>query len=465
MTYVHNNKAHFFSIASIVLCLIFALSSILVNLNRYWQYESGYYDFGIFGTAIWKVAHFSPPIIDHFVVSGKHIFADHVSPTIFLFSPVFWFTNASEVLFVMQDVCVALSGYVLYRISVFKLKNELLSLSILISYFMFAGLQNAVYFDFHEVTLGTLFFMLTYWAIISKHKKLYFLFFILSLGCKESLFLWGVGTAFFIFFYQKSWRKIALFSFFISVLWGFVTIKLIIPYYLGSFYQYNPHVSFFSAMQSLIYPSIKLKTVFLSLASFSFLPLLTPSFFPSLLLHYGHRFLTEGSVRWDLGLHYNAEIAPTLAVSTVLAVDFVQTKLKLHNMATLLGIGIIATSLFLFRFVTKGALGLATNPVYYQHTKDFIYLDKLVSRIPSNTSIATQNNLASHFITQKAFILREGIVEKYKPDYVLFDLRDGQNPNNFLGIQDTKKLLQSIRTNPNYLIVYQDNTQYVFKKK
>ena len=67
---------------------VYTLAAVLVSLHRFWQFEVFYYDFGIFDSAIWKAAHFTAPIIDHFVVGGKVIFADHFSPSIFLLSPL-----------------------------------------------------------------------------------------------------------------------------------------------------------------------------------------------------------------------------------------------------------------------------------------------------------------------------------------------------------------------------------------
>src|SRR3989344_5244560 len=68
--------------------IAFTAASILITLNRYWQYEVFYYDFGIFDRAIWLVSQFKPPIIDHLVVGGKLIFADHFNPSLFIFSSI-----------------------------------------------------------------------------------------------------------------------------------------------------------------------------------------------------------------------------------------------------------------------------------------------------------------------------------------------------------------------------------------
>src|SRR3989338_7619457 len=152
-------------VAAYIFSLCFIAAGILVSLNRFWQYEVFYYDFGIFDSAIWSVSRFKPPIIDHLAVGGKWIFADHFNPSIFFLSPLYWFTDKQEIILIAQSVIVGASGFVLYKIGKEVIKNKFLSFSVLVSYFLFVGLQNAIISDFHEVTVSTLPLMLTFWAL------------------------------------------------------------------------------------------------------------------------------------------------------------------------------------------------------------------------------------------------------------------------------------------------------------
>src|SRR3989344_3357598 len=86
--------------------LLFMIAGVFVSLNRYWQYNVFYYDFGIFDSAIWSVSRFKPPIIDHLAVGGKWIFADHFNPSIFLLSPLYWLTDRQEMILVVQAAVV-----------------------------------------------------------------------------------------------------------------------------------------------------------------------------------------------------------------------------------------------------------------------------------------------------------------------------------------------------------------------
>jgi len=461
---VKKNNSTIIDLSVILVCVFFSLAGILINLNRFWQYESGYYDFGIFDQAIWKIAHFQAPIIDHFLVSGKISLADHFHPSLYLLAPIYWFTSRSEALFIIQDIFVGLSGFIIYLTGIKILKNKLLSLSVLITYFLYVGLQNAIFSDFHEVTAMTLFLALTYWAIINGNKKLFFLFFLITLGFKESLFLLGIGISFFAFWLRREWKKTFIFSGIFSLLYGLVVIKIIIPFFSGGIYWYSisPIWNIRELFLNFFFPIIKIKTIFLTLFSFGFLPLLVPQSWLIFIFNFGSRFLANAPTRWDLGLHYNAEIAPTLAVSSLLALNFIRQKLS-KRITYLVAIIIVINSFILYRFVLHGPFMLASNPIFYEHTKKFTYLDELTAKIPKNASVLAQNNLAAKFLHQEVWILRENY-RQHKAEYIIMDLRPGQNPNNFLGIENKEKLLKNILRDKDYRLFYHQGNRYIFKR-
>ena len=233
-------KGRYTDIAAYILIFCFTIAGIIVSLHRFWQYEVFYYDFGIFDRAIWQVSKFQAPIIDHLIVGGKWIFADHFSPSIFLLSPLYWLTTKSEVLLVAQATIVGLSGIVLYGIGKQVLRNKFLAFGILSCYLLFLGLQNAVITDFHELTVATLPFMLIFWAILNKKLKLYLLFLIITLGFKEVLFATGIGIGVALFFLRKEWWRIALFTIIVSIAWGIISIKFVIPAFSDGIYVYAP---------------------------------------------------------------------------------------------------------------------------------------------------------------------------------------------------------------------------------
>ena len=458
---------------ALFLCFLFSLMGSVVSVVRFRQFDIFYYDFGIFDTAIWKVAHFKPPIIDHLLLGGKWIFADHFSPSIFLFSPLYWFTSSPEILLVAQAVCVGLSGFVLYTIGQQVLRKAFPSLAVVISYFLFVGLQNAIIADFHEITVAVLPFMLCIYAIFKKSFWLYSISLLILLGFKESDFLIGIGIGIVVFFIEKTWRKIALATILFSAMWGFITIHIIIPAFSGGTYLYSQTISPnpLYIIASFFNNPIKLHTLFYTYLSFGFLPILSPLFWFLQFEDLFTRMYSNVDLRWGLGFHYSIMTAAIFSVSSLFSIRFLLRYIRWSFFPLLIGILLIGNAFFLYRYVLRAPFGLFYNSAFYSHTKDFAFLNNLVAKIPPTASITAQNNLASHFTHQEVWLLRSNHAmgaydsfEQHKPQYILLDLRSGQNPNDFYGIDDLPFLYQSLVHNPHYHVYYHTENQYIFKR-
>lgn len=74
------------------------------------------------------------------------------------------------------------------------------------------------------------------------------------------------------------------------------------------------------------------------------------------------------------------------------------------------------------------------------------------------------NNIAVRFDHQK-FIYMRAAYHSYAPDYVLIDNRAGQNPNNFLFAPTGTEMIESLKQDSNYTIMYHAGDQYIFQRK
>ncbi len=447
--------------------LLFTLAAILVSLHRFWQYDVFFYDFGIFDQAIWKVSRFRPPVIDHLAVGGKLIFADHASPSMFLLAPLYWITRRSEALLIAQAVSVGASALVLYRIGLVLTAQPIQALFASVAYLLFIGLQNAIIADIHEVTVMALPLMLTFWALVREKKFLYLLFLLITLGFKESTFLVGAGVGILVLVTKPRWRAIGLLTIVLSITWGILAIRVIIPAASGGSFSYQPPLpqGIGHTLAAFFDPAVKRRTLLVSLGSFAFLPLLAPAYWLLMLGDIATRFLpTNTPLRWDLGLHYSAALAPILAVATLASLAWLARLGLSARLCTLVAVAGIANALVLHQFILRGPLGLAYNPAFYRHTKNFEFLDRLVAQVPSDASVMAQNNLAVRFTHQNVFLLRD-TYDDYAPDYIVLDLREGQNPNNFFGVTHLDQLVAQLSRDPKYRVVYQTQKQFVYKRE
>ncbi len=447
---------------AVMLCVLFIVAASLVAVNRYWQYEVFYYDFGIYDQAIRQLAKFEAPIIEHYTVGGKIIWADHFHPGIILLAPLYWITSRSEGLLILQAVAVGLSGYIIFRIAYGKLKDYLPSLAVLISYLLFVGIQNAVITDFHEVTVLTLPLALTYWAILTNRKKWFIFFLILCLSFKETLFLLGIGLAIFVYLYRPEWRKLSVSAAVGSALYGLFVIRVVIPGLSGVPYQYFEKYDYSVLIRDLFWPFIKIKTVFNLFWSFLFLPFVYLPTLPIIILNLVPRFISAANSRWELGMHYNAEIAPTMAISLLLVLVLLQKRFS-RKVIGVISLLIIGNSFMLHAYIFRGPLSLALNPALYAHSNDFGFLDRLVEQAPAGATVMTQNNLAPRFDDRTVYLLRYNY-EDYQPDIILMDVRSGQNANSFYGLNDPEKLLSIIQKDPIYEEIYATEDQFAFAR-
>lgn len=463
-------KYKYEDIIAFILTIVFGIVGSIVSVVRFWQYDAYYIDFGIFDQAIWKVAHFQPPVIEHFIVGGKVIFADHFNPSIFILSPLYWITSRSEIILIAQSVAVAASGFVIYLIAKEVLKNAFWSIAILFCYFLFVGLQNAVITEFHELTVMTLSLALLWWAVVKQKKILYFLMLIITLGFKEALFPLGIGMGIAIFFLQKSWRREAIITIIVSIIWGIVAIKFIIPFFSDGIYLYALKLPSdnLEKITALFNEAEKRRTVFFSFASFGFLPLFSPAFWPAMLQDYVGRFLPEGfNTRWGLGLHYNAQSAVLFALSSIYSVRYFLKNKVFKKYSKLIAVGLIIFVWMLNMFVLHGPFHLVYNPAFYGHISDSQFLDNLVNKVPPDATVATHNNLAARFTHQQVYLLRK-TYKKNNPEYIIIDVRMGQGPTNFFGTADdvegVKAILEKVKKDKRYKIIYKTNEQFVFKR-
>jgi len=181
------------------------------------------------------------------------------------------------------------------------------------------------------------------------------------------------------------------------------------------------------------------------------------------------RFIISGSTRHDLGLHYNAEVAPTLFYSMVVGYVFLRDKVAklkiviLQKFTLWLPFGVALLSIFLSVVYFRTPALLFINKAFYEHSRDFVFLEDLVARVPSEGIVMAQHNLATRFIDRKVYILRENYAQ-FAPDYIVVDWRDGQSANNFLNAGDPKKLRAQIESDPNYKIFYDGEQQMIYQK-
>lgn len=447
---------------SLIFAIAFALIGALISINRFYQFDTFYYDFGIFDQAIWKVANFRAPIIDHHNVGGHWIFGDHFNPALFLLSPLYWLTDKQEIIFIAQAIMASLSGFVLFLTARKVTSSTVLATVVQLCFYLFAGLQNAIITDFHEVTIATLPISLMFYALVSDNKKLYLWSTIWFMLHKESSFLIATGIHFYAFMIQKQWRTFVSILGLSCIAYAYLVMQVVIPAFSGRF-QYNVLTghTLESGISALYNPPIKIQTLRDSLASFTYTPLLTPLLWPTYFFHYAARFLSEAGTRWDIGMHYNAEIAPIYAFSMILVLQKI-SRFK-YRYQLLLGSLMLLTALYMNYFKLKRPFFMGLNPALYAASSRTVEIREFISQLPDEPSIMAQNTLAAQ-ISHKNLILMRDDYHIYDPDYIFFDTNPDQNGNNWFGLKDKDKFILNVTSDPNYYLKSQISSYQLYAK-
>lgn len=464
----------------LAIVILYTIIITLVCLHRFWQYEALYYDHGMMEETAWNLSQFKPPL--HHREYGKVIYyVDHFLPSMQLvLAPFYWLWPAYETPIIVMCFYIGLSVLFAYEIACAVIKNKMMIYALLFAYMFYIGMQNAIIFLVHDITAQILFLMLLFFSIFKEKKKLFLPLLILNLGFKESVAITTLtlGIALFLF-YKKEWRQYALATIIISASYGFLLLKIIFPYFnylafgksLPCIYSPDLKRPLISFLVNFIDLPEKRETIFVSLASFGFLPLFSPFSFIMLLQDWLQRFVLihpHISYRHGLNLHYNANLAVLLFCGSLLTLKWLQNKKwykKIINFHALIIFFLIA---FYHRFIFHGPLGLIYNKDFFKITKNMKFMDDFVAKIPKKGKIMVQNNLACRFTHNDLYILlSEEVFENVNPDVIALDFRPGQNPANFWPMHenDMKQLAEKLLQNPNYQTIFKESHRYIFVKK
>src|SRR5438034_11678389 len=80
-----------------------AVAVFALAWHRHATFRSGTMDLAVFDQAIWKLAHFRAPQV---TTIGWNAFADHLSPVLVLFVPLYWLASTPVWLFAAQAVAL-----------------------------------------------------------------------------------------------------------------------------------------------------------------------------------------------------------------------------------------------------------------------------------------------------------------------------------------------------------------------
>lgn len=236
-------------------------------------------------------------------------------------APFYFIYSGPETLLVIQTIILALGAVAIYKIAkkVFEKekKSDLIGLVFVAAYLLYSPMQRANIFEFHAVALATttLLFMFYFWLV--KKYKWSFLFFTLSIFSKEQVALTTLFFGLYIFYdgrRNKTNIRYPLLIIISSIIWFFVSMLVIIPYFRGSnHFALNYYANFWKSFFHID----TLRYLFFLLGPTAFLSLLSPFQFLIALPELGINLLSNNWNMRNIVFHYTSVIQPFVFISAI----------------------------------------------------------------------------------------------------------------------------------------------------
>ncbi len=441
--------------------LLFIFTTLIyffLSCYKHQQFESSGFDLGILDQAIWLMSRSEAPVST--IMGAMHIFGDHFNPIILSFIPFYWLVPKIEILFLIQAILVALSIFPIFYLAKGYF-GQLIAVLVLFFYITYWPLQEGINFDVHDLAFSLPFVAYALYFLAKDKIINYLICLALLLLVKENMALLVVFFGLYNTIFSK-YRLLGLIIIFFGLLWFFLTILVLMPYFSGGIaYQHwlyqdlgddlitsllavfhNP----FLPLKLIVNSQIKIDLLNLIykpsyyLSFFSPINILNVPLITGQLLSNSETFLSTKNHHW-------LPIAPLATISmldTVNRLNLVFKKPLFKKIFTCLVFSIILfTQLNKF---SETPLYRLTRREFYQPYAYLKIVREIKLLIPPDASILTQNSIIPHFSQRKSiYIIGLYEEEKFEADYILIsDKVDAWPYNSFPEmLQDNLTLIES----------------------
>jgi len=370
-----------------IICLLFFIAYSILSIVRHAHYGSYGFDLGIADQVVWEYSHFLAPITTIQSYPFTSILTDHVEFIYILLAPFYWFYSSPITLLFLQAFLVSFSGIPIYLLAKKKKLNQFLCVALLISYLMFYGIQNALWFDVHSLAFGAAFLAWFIYFVDTRNTLWSIAAFILAIVCKEDIALL-TGAVSFLYFVKRR-DKISVLFLLLSGAYLFSVFYIYFPHFTHDGYRYRENADL---KPSFLYDtSDKRNTIFYSLAWFGFTPLLMPGYLIPALADLTHYFLFAHLVASQgFFLHYRVSLAPLLVLPTILAI---RKFIKLNN--KYVAVYIILLAVF-FQYFFHLPLSYLTKPWFWTEPASVRNINVAITFLPKDASVVAQDNITPH---------------------------------------------------------------------
>jgi uncharacterized membrane protein len=472
-----------------------------ISLCRYFQLAPGSWDLGIFTEYVRQLAHLRAPVVN-IRGTGFNLLGDHFQPIVGLIAPVFLVFPSAATLLVVQALLTAVSVVPVSRAAAARLGTGA-GRMIGAAYGLSWGLQQMIYFDFHEIAFAVPLLACSLSALLRGKVRAAALWALPLVFVKEDqgFTVAALGIVIVVMSLTRAgeggrtrggqarrgrYRSALGWGALLTVwglAWSLLAIAVIIPHF-NPLHQYpywtdggvlspgGAHPSAPSVLAQLGHSYLpKLRTTLLILLPVAFLALGSPLALvalPSLVL----RFVSTNSAYWGSGYHYNATVMTIVFIAAIDTLARIRARRarpvaaeaqpRFASWPDLAATRIIPGLMLVIAVALAGQFPLRNlwHSQPYQVSPHVRGEDAAMARVPAGTTVeATLTMLAPLAARDDTYWI--GNTGNPAPRYIVFDeLDSGWNPSP----SNPLMFVEQRHPGATYRQIYVNNFVYVFRR-
>lgn len=446
MRFLRFLKLNKISTLGLLICFAFFLAYSVLSIVRHQNYNSFAYDLGINTQTVWRYSQFQSPVSTLSPYPDKPKLFLHFELIYALIAPFYWLYSSPITLLVLEIAFLVSGGFAIFLIAKRRLKNNLVSFSILFSYLMFYGVQFAVWTDAHSTGFASGLLAWFLYFVDSKKYKFAFIFFLLSITSKENIAIYTFLIS--AYYFIKDRQKKLLFPSVFSIFYLFFVFLIFFPFVTQIKYLYQNKDGILSNLNPLylINTQEKLTTLLYSYGSAGFLSLLSPVSVLLTLAHFFTFFVVASDLPGAHGIfgHYRVTITPFLFFGVILVLK----KFKFFN-KNYIAFYLLICTLF-FQYTLHLPLSYLTKSWFWEKPLSVDNINRVLEKLPENASVVAQNNISPHISHRDRIYLlypeekngKEWFYWYGEPEYLVVDTSDNWDARHLL--TDNKKFKNGI---------------------
>ncbi len=421
-----------------LLILIYAVFFSSLTILRHWAFETHAWDLGIFTQSLWTTAYgnrFLYHTPELFINPSGSFLGVHFSPMLLVLSPLYWVAPMPETLLILQAFILSLAAFPIYKLARKFAGGRIAGLVFAFAYLIYPAVHYVNLYEFHVQTFLPFFLAFTIYYVMKEDWHRYFPFLLLSLMVEEHAaqilaflglyMLWKYRSSILKSLKERTFADkrplVAIITIVLSALWYWFTL-----WQRDTFFPINPlAMSEFlgapnfttlgvenpleiplviilkpaNAIQALINDGpVKLLYFVLLFGPLAFFSFSSPSLLIPTIPYFIFSLFSDARLHHMLGVHYESY---TISFIFAAAIFGLRKNLQNHPFIKIKRPLKIVMLFSLIFFVVASPVGPIMS-VFYPDPASFSYgehektLTEVLTTIPANASILTQNNIFPH---------------------------------------------------------------------